>query len=74
MTMGECTNGKWCQYYIISEFECLVIITDDTRLVSGDNIKRLSLVRDELSKEKKKIRNPTMDRGSDEVVLTDIVV
>lgn len=53
MTMGECTNGKWCQYYIISEFECLVIITDDTRLVSGDNIKGLSLVRDELSKEKK---------------------
>lgn len=52
-----------------------MIITDDTRLVSGDNIKRLSLVRDELSKEKKKkIRNPTMDRGSDEVVLTDIVV
>lgn len=31
-----------------------MIITDDTRLVSGDNIKRLSLVRDELSKEKKK--------------------
>lgn len=51
-----------------------MIITDDTRLVSGHNIKRLSLVRDELSKEKKKIRNPTMDRGSDEVVLTDIVV
>lgn len=53
-----------------------MIITDDTRLVSGDNIKRLSLVRNELSKEKKKkkIRNPTMDRGSDEVVLTDIVV
>ena len=61
--------------YYNSEFECLVIITDDTRLVSGDNIKRLSLVRDELSKEKKKkIRDPTMDRGSDEVVLTDIVV
>lgn len=40
--------------YYNSEFECLVIITDDTRLVSGDNIKRLSLVRDELSKEKKK--------------------
>ena len=60
--------------YYNSEFECLVIITDDTRLVSGHNIKRLSLVRDELSKEKKKIRNPTMDRGSDEVVLTDIVV
>lgn len=39
-----------------------MIITDDTRLVSGDNIKRLSLVRDELSKEKKK-KNPGSHYG-----------
>lgn len=40
-----------------------MIITDDTRLVSGDNIKRLSLVRDELSKEKKKSGIPLWTAG-----------